>query len=413
MDISVSHDSARRTTTLRIPAPSSRVRWADIISAVARAKGLDDSALNGVLPDGVLALDTWTAVVALSGINAALSPSLTISLDGDATARFLLVTLDRRALLATARRLKQQLRHALLSRLSGDKQHYGIALDPALGPTSPRLVLFVHGFHASPETSTFRTLRESTKKLGYRTGVARYPNDQPIAMSAQQLSSDLKGLWEKHPELRVSIVAKSMGGLVARAALETPELSPLNVDQLVMIATPNGGSMLAHFGFALELWEHVVESDRRLVERFYSSIEDGLGDAADDLTPGSPFLTNLNERPRNPGVSCSLLLGDRGYLTPLQLETLRVLFSQQKTGSRFLQLVGPKLDQYLRGLDEVVRGRGDGAVAIARGRLAGCPDTQVLPFDHLGASERSAPLRRAVLERLKPVTHRPATADAP
>lgn len=60
-------------------------------------------------------------------------------------------------------------------------------------------------------------------------------------------------------------------------------------------------------------------------------------------------------------------------------------------------------------------GLGDGAVSLARGRLEGVADTEILPFHHLqmfdgSADENVAKLREAVLKRLKAA---PAPPEAP
>ena len=42
-----------------------------------------------------------------------------------------------------------------------------------------------------------------------------------------------------------------------------------------------------------------------------------------------------------------------------------------------------RFDAFLADLDEIVAGKGDGVVAVKRGRLKGVDDTIVLPFCHL------------------------------
>lgn len=69
-----------------------------------------------------------------------------------------------------------------------------------------------------------------------------------------------------------------------------------------------------------------------------------------------------------------------------------------------LRLVGNPVRERLHDLEEVLRGMGDGAVAVRRGRLAGVEDTVLLDFDHLGSLGGEGPgaraLRRAVLDRI-------------
>jgi hypothetical protein len=64
----------------------------------------------------------------------------------------------------------------------------------------------------------------------------------------------------------------------------------------------------------------------------------------------------------------------------------------------------------LSDIDELVEGKGDGVVAVERGRLEGVADTLVLPFGHLSVtgkaitgepgSEVVLQVQAAILERL-------------
>ena len=141
------------------------------------------------------------------------------------------------------------------------------------------------------------------------------------------------------------------------------------------------------------------------VARFYAAIEDGLGEAYDELMPGSEFLTRLNARPRNPKIQYSLLLGSGGLLDDAAVEAMRRALKRAGESNRFVKFLGPRLDAALADLDEVKRGRGDGAVSIARGRLAGVEDVVVLPFNHLtmiisDATAAEKRLRREIIMRL-------------
>jgi hypothetical protein len=235
----------------------------------------------------------------------------------------------------------------------------------------------------------------------------RYPNDQPIEASARLLAGELNRVVHRQPGRGVSVVATSMGGLVARVVVEDPDLDPGNVRRLIMAGTPNRGSRLAEAAFALELWEHVVrDEDRAPVERFYGAIEDGLGGAYEDLEPGSEFLRRLNARTRNPQVSYTIFLGSGGLLSEGDVEAARRTLARSGDQNRWVRLLGPRLDEVLADLDEVVRGKGDGVVSIERGRLAGVGEVRVLPVDHdsLITRERTPAerdLRRQVIECLK------------
>jgi hypothetical protein len=65
-----------------------------------------------------------------------------------------------------------------------------------------------------------------------------------------------------------------------------------------------------------------------------------------------------------------------------------------------------RLESILSDIDELVEGKGDGVVAVKRGRLEGVSDTLVMPFGHLAvtgepSSDELRSVQRAVVERLQ------------
>jgi hypothetical protein len=85
--------------------------------------------------------------------------------------------------------------------------------------------------------------------------------------------------------------------------------------------------------------------------------------------------------------------------------------------NRFVRFFGGKIDGYLGDLDELVRGRGDGAVSVKRGRLNGVEDTVLLDFDHLSmfTQDGSSGLRRlreTILDRVCRSGNRPGSNGA-
>jgi len=406
--ITVFYDFTGGTATVRIAATDGRVGWGDVLRGIARAKGFDDTALAGLLPDKTFRLDAFSTRGTLLAMDLLLGRAigLAAATDPKTKARVLEITLDRRAMLAGERKFKRMLRRAVAPRVGRAKG--GLVLDAGWRRAEPadRLVVFVHGLHSAPER--FAGFLAAVRKAGLPVAAMRYPNDQPLAESAALLSAALKRLARQAPKRRVSLVATSMGGLVCRETIEHPKLAPPNVRQLIMVGTPNHGSRLAEFAFGLEIWEHVkaVKTRRDALRQLYASVEDGLGEAYDDLTPGSAFLKGLNARKRNPKVVYALLLGSGGPLTDAELAALRLALARAGRRNRFVRFLGPRLDAALADMDEVVAGKGDGAVSIARGRLAGVADTIVLPFDHVTMLDRADTavqkrLRAEVIRRLK------------
>ncbi len=409
--IRVEHDPEAFTTKITIQAEGGRVAWSDVLRGLARARGFDDAALEGLLPDGHFRFTGLWGRLVRGGLNLGLRSNIRFAVErpeNEQDEPRLVIELDRAALLASRRRFKAWLREALLARREGrESAEFGLKLDEQWDktPTERNLVLLVHGLDSEPELVD--SLLVTPRSEGFPCAVFRYPNDQPIADSAKLLSQELKELAQEHPGRRVSLLTHSMGGLVARAVIENSDLDPGNVGQLIMIAPPNHGSALARFRFGLEVWEHVARKDRRMeMETFYASIEDGLSEAAADLRPGSPFLRDLNARSRNADVEYTIFLGTGAWLTEDELTYLRYKLAAGGQRSRWARFFGPYADQWLADLDEVVAGKGDGVVSVERGRLEGVDDTLVLDFGHVGVlqtpgGDRANKVRQEVLKRLK------------
>src|SRR5262249_30281382 len=149
-----------------------------------------------------------------------------------------------------------------------------------------RSLLFIHGLASS--TATFSDFSKSAKKYGIQVLTFDYPNDGPLKDSGQRLAQDLSRLSERYPKFRVAIVAHSMGGLVARHALQMVAPRPGCVSDLFTLGTPHGGSQLAKYQPLLEFFEGLTAPKGRP-----GLLRQGLGDAGFDLLPDSSFLREL------------------------------------------------------------------------------------------------------------------------
>src|SRR5262245_51121063 len=208
---------------------------------------------------------------------------------------------------------------------SGDRPttKFGIALDPSAqqAPADRQLVVLVHGFNSSPEH--LLGLSAAIREAGYACGTLRYPNDQPIEDSAKLLSAELRRLAGDYSGRKVVLITHSMGGLVAREAIENPALDPGNVSQLLMIAPPSHGTSCAYLACRADMLEHRTPETHNLLDCLYASIEDGLGEARHELKPNSHFLEELNRRSRNPKVHYTVFLGTGTAFTRDQLAQAR------------------------------------------------------------------------------------------
>lgn len=294
----------------------------------------------------------------------------------------------------------QQFRQRLLTK--ENTQKYGLQLPSVLSRDDKPLVVLLHGFNSKSEGIT--PLVASACEAGYTCATFVYPNDQRIADSAELLSAELTQFANKYPERQIALVTYSMGGLVARACLENRSLDPGNVSKLIMIAPPNHGTSLASFAVAGDLWEHwIARKSGGLWDRTRDSIVDGLGEAASDLLPGSPFLMQLNGGPRNPAVRYTLILGAGAPIRQRELEKTRACL-RNTVGLLTSKDTTVCVDEFEREYAELVHGKGDGIVAIKRAKLAGVEDIVVLPFSHLSVTEEAGvaatAAKRVVLDRL-------------
>lgn len=412
----VEFDAEKDIATLHIDAPAGELAWADLLRGIARMKGFDDQALVGLLPNETIELDSFKTRLLVVGLDQALGDGIALAMVEKGGAPVgMRVTMDRIALLETKRKLKRRLGDIALSvraLLRDDTSpERGLTLHdnwPSADPDKPG-VIFVHGLNGGDENRD--PWLDSLRDVGFPTGAFTYRNDGPVRTAGANLAEAIDQLAADHPGRNIALVTFSMGGLVAREAIENPDHLPDDrrtpVRTLIMVGPPNHGSEMARFAFALEISEYIANlEDHEPLEALMHTIEDGLGEASDDLMPDSPFLRELNQRKRNPNVKYSIILGTGGPLTEAQLALMRTKVREEGEENRFMRFLGPKVLDWLEDLDEVVQGKGDGAVAIKRGRLEGVDDTITLPFDHATALEGAATteiqrrLRAAVRQRL-------------
>jgi pimeloyl-ACP methyl ester carboxylesterase len=268
-----------------------------------------------------------------------------------------------------------------------DMAKYGLRLDDDWQKCDAALpvVVLIHGFNSCPEQNAAMTA--PIRAASIPCGAFAYPNDYSILSASQLLSNDLRRLARQHPQRRVILVCHSMGSLVARVCVEDSLYDPGNVERLIMIAPPTHGTMLAHFAVGTDLWEHwLARKKGGPWQRMRDSVVDGLGEAADELCPNSDFLRELDARPRNARVQYSVLLGTGARLSEDQLMWIR-----ESVCDKLAKLPGSdgtveRLEAILNDIDELVDGKGDGVVAVKRGRLDGVSDTTVMRFGHLSVT---------------------------
>jgi pimeloyl-ACP methyl ester carboxylesterase len=398
--------------SIRLPASGGQVAKADLVNELGGVVGLDLSAIPWLLPNGDIDLNQPKVERRLTLLNSALGRYATAHIvhepANDEPA--LNINIDRRQLSRDKDRVKARARQVSLKVLDPrgklrSKNVFGLVLDDRdeAAPIEP-LVVGVHGFNSNP--ALMAAFLDPLREQGFACGQFSYPNDGSIADSSRLLSRDLKSLKNRKPDCKVAIVAFSMGGLVARAAIEDSVLNPGNVDRLIMIAPPNHGSVCARWAHGLDVIEHVVVR-RQLKPRhlLVAALADGTNEAQNELRPDSRFLRELNERERNKNVRYSVLLGEGGELSQEQVSEINEWITKLENTSSLVRTFGPKLDACRAEFAELCE-PGDGAVTVRRGRLDGVDDVELFRFNHWSKFTNSsdpdiAAVHAAIARRLK------------
>jgi len=404
--------NAGDTAVVRLLARDGQIATADLLAELGRVAGLDLRAVERLLPDGQLNLarpKTERRIATLNRFVGRYAQMRIVRRAGRGEPQ-LEIAIDRGQMHTDQRRAKSVVRTVSLDVLDPrgalrSRQPFGLILDDdAVRRPDERLVVGVHGFSGS--ASAMDAFLNPLRQTGSACASFVYPNDQAIADSASLLSDKLKALARREPKRRVAIVAFSMGGLVARAAIEDPKLDPGNIDRLVMIAPPNHGSLCARFALGFDLYEHIaIERRRELRELLAGSLADGLGEARQDLCPDSRFLRELNARQRNPHVRYTILLGEGGELNAEQVDRIVSSIDKLEQKSAMARLLAPKLERLRKELGELSQ-PSDGWVTVDRGRLEGVDDIETLCFRHVERfddleNERVQALHDAVAKRLE------------
>ncbi len=192
-----------------------------------------------------------------------------------------------------------------------------------------------------------------------------YPNQGPIAASGRRLAEELRTLAADHPGVKLTVVAHSMGGLVVRAALEGGRPSMDCATDVVSIATPHAGTLLADHGHALRLFNPF--KSQAFPKAF---LAEGLGEACRDLRPDSDFFKELATHKKPHGVNYHVIIGTRAFLTK---DAWSVKIKEARRRAEFRHGMSPqdavRLAAKLAEVEEVVHGLGDGVVAVRRAKL--------------------------------------------
>ncbi len=259
------------------------------------------------------------------------------------------------------------------------------ALADLVEPRPARLILLVHGLDEPGDV--WDELAPTLQAAGASVARFDYPNDQPIARSAEALAEAMESLHAVGVR-RVDVVAHSMGGLVTRDVLtrasiyagqagETAKLPA--VGRVIMIATPHRGSALARVRFLAEAREHFerwIGSEGKDPHALLGFLKDGSGEAGTDLLPDSAFLRDLNARPLPTAVKFTSIVGVIGCVACDEFnELLDLPLISQALGQQEVQRLKVQLMAFSDSL-------GDGIVSVESTAIPGVDDVVKLDANH-------------------------------
>lgn len=274
---------------------------------------------------------------------------------------------------------------------------------PQLAKDDARLVVLIPGLDS--DFKGLEPMGHDLTQRGHKVAYFGYPSDAPISESVTRFTETMSELRKNHPRMNIDIVGVSMGGLIARGYIEGQEYYG-NVRRLIMLGTPNQGTCMSMLRPLLEIVEHRALAKGDSKWHWSWTFSDGMGEAGEDLAPGSAFLKQLNSQPRRKDVAYSIIAGKANPVYTKPAEWIE--------GSRKLIPESARHWWGLRHLDSGLSGagasmasasKGDGVVGLKDCRLDGVTDFVTLDADHQGLfvyrDNRPPASLEHILKRLK------------
>ena len=264
------------------------------------------------------------------------------------------------------------------------QQYYGMRALPSYRANDPArpTVCLVHGINSS--SGGFVHVIPLLEQAGYGIVVYDYPFNQRLDVSCTQFRRDLLAFRKEAGENRPwAILAHSMEALVARSYVEREGKTEHDVASLILIAPVNQGAHVARVQPLYQTLSSLLAINSKRTSQALAQLSDGIGQAADDLLPGSAFLRQLNGGSRAAGVPYHILAGDSGLIPRDVRQQAQAQLENASRDNGLFGIISRMASRDLPSLlDELTDGSGDGCVAVERTRLPGALDHVTIHANH-------------------------------
>jgi pimeloyl-ACP methyl ester carboxylesterase len=359
-------DASDNHIELIVPSNQGVIFWQDVATAVAQSLRLDQHSMQKLFPAGQIDLQADGARLVLLGLDLALGDGVSIAWtrQGDQPPA-LCLRINRAKLGLQASR---KWRPATID----------IDDDWQLRTTNGPLLVCLHGLHGGP--SVFAGLRMVARSAGYGTATVAYDDRQALRDSASTISDQFNQLLAAASEnVRLMLVGHSMGGLIAREWTDNRSLNGAPIAGLITIGAPHGGSNWAALPPLLDLLVAGKLDARRLADLL---LHQPSTPGFRDLAPGSQFLQQLAARRLRDEVRYTTILGTGSPVDQQTLESLQQILRRLDREGSLVRWIRPRIQPLLESFDELVPGKGDGAVAVARATIPGVEDVVIVDCSH-------------------------------
>ena len=196
------------------------------------------------------------------------------------------------------------------------QQYYGMRARPSYRPNDPGrpTVCLVHGLNSS--SGGFVHMFDDLEDAGYGLVVFDYPFNQRLEDSCA--SSATTG-WPsgRRPARRVPGRSWPIrwGRWWRGRTSRREDRADRDVASLIMIAPVNQGAHIARIQPVYQTLSSLFAINSKRTTHALAQLSDGIGQAAEDMLPGSAFLRRINGRPRAADVPYHILAGNSGLIS--------------------------------------------------------------------------------------------------